>query len=325
MLAAVSAEKINRLLRLITLLHSGQAGSPQDLADMLGVTRRTLFRDLNLLRDAGIPHYFETGKGYRIGKSYFLPAINLTVLETLGLLVLGKTAAAQRHRPMMAAALSAINKLILAIPQQLREACGDVMAHITVNPGSQIESDRESGHYVTLQRCIDEGRSCDMTYTSPTQPDSIALRLDPYALHFAARAWYVFGRSDGHENQVRMFKLARIGTLTETHHRFSRPPRFSAESFLGKAWLMIPEGRLHRIELEFTRRVATNVAEVRWHSTQTVRKHRDGRCTVKFQVDGLKEISWWICGYAQEVKVIKPKELAEVVKRMHAEAAGRYV
>jgi len=304
------------------LLHGGQAGTPDELTAALGVTRRTLFRDLSVLKDAGIPYYFEPGKGYRIGQSYFLPAINLSVIETLGLLVLGKTAAAQRHRPMMTAALSAINKLILAIPQPLRVACGDLMSNVTVHPGGQLESDREGGSYTLIQRCIDERRSCDISYAGP-QADPVQLRMCPYALHFAARAWYVFGHSSAH-GSVRMFKLSRITAIAETNQRFKRPRHFSAEKFLGNAWQMIPEGKLERIERHFTPRVATNVCEVRWHPSQQVRRLDDGGCIATFEIDGLNEISWWVCGYADQVRVLSPPELVERVRDMHARAADGY-
>lgn len=301
------------------LLHGGQAGSPEELTATLGVTRRTLFRDLNILKEAGIPHYYEAGKGYRLTRGYFLPAINLDVIETLGLLILGKTAAAQRQRPMMSAALSAINKLILAIPEPLRIACADVMSNVTVNPGSQTHAGREDDHYRLLQACIDQCRSCEMIYGSPLAPQPLNLRFDPYALHFASRAWYVFGKSDVHQS-VRVFKLSRIHSLSETDRTFRRP-RFSAEKFMANAWQMIPEGKLQRIELEFSPMVAMNVAEVRWHPSQKTRRLADGRCLVTFNVAGLREISWWICGYADQVKVKKPRELADLVRGMHERAA----
>lgn len=319
----MSVHRINRVLRLITLLHAGQAGSPGEMAKQLGVTRRTLFRDLNMLKAAGIPHHFLEGQGYRIGKSDFLPPVNLSVLETLGLLVLGKTAAAQPRRPMMTAALSAINKLVLTMPAELREACADVVSHITVDVGGQVESDRESKCYAVLQRCIDEGRSCEMIYGSPTEATPLTCRLDPYALHFAARAWYVLGKTDLHR-EVRIFKLSRIATLRELPHRFRRPRRFRVEQKIGKAWQLIPEGKVYKVTLEFTKRVAMNVAEVRWHPTQRTRFEADGRLRVDFEIDGLREIAWWICGYADQVKVLRPPALAEQVRQMHAAAAARY-
>mgnify|MGYP002623571889 FL=1 len=319
----MSTERINRLLRLVTILHAGTAGTPEDLAAEVGVSRRTLFRDLTLLKEAGIPHYFAEGQGYRIGRSSFLPAINLNVVETLGLLVLGKSAAAQRRRPMMAAALSAINKLILSIPEQLRHACADLVSKITINPGGQVQSDREAAHYAVLQTCIDEGRACLMGYGSPMEDTPLKVVLHPYALHFAARAWYVIGRSNVH-GEVRIFKLTRISSLELLDRHFNKPTRFSIEKKIGKAWTMIPEGKVYRVELQFTPRVARNVDEVRWHPTQTSQWREDGSLVLRFEVDGLREISWWICGYADQVKVLKPKKLADLVRDMLRRGAARY-
>ena len=71
--------KIQRLLWLITLLHSGRARGVDDLMTELHVSRRTLFRDLKMLQAAGIPCYFENPTGYRIAGHFFLPPANLTV------------------------------------------------------------------------------------------------------------------------------------------------------------------------------------------------------------------------------------------------------
>lgn len=316
-------KRIHRLVRLITILHGGQAGSTDELAEAMGVSRRTLFRDLQLLKDAGIPHFHERGKGYRIGNSYYLPPINLTVMETLGLLLLGKTAAAQRHQPLMTDALSAVSKLLTSVSGPLREACSEIMENISVDPGSRVQDSNELGHYVKLQRGIDEHRVCSMAYAGPTQSTPMMCKLSPFALHFASRAWYVFGQTDIHE-EVRLFKLVRIQQLELLEESFDAPKQFSVDKKLGKAWQLIPEGKIYNVELEFSPRVATNVAEVRWHATQSVRRKKNGTCIVSFEVDGLSEIAWWICGYADHVKVLKPKSLATRVKEMLERASQQY-
>ncbi|MEM6854913.1 MAG: HTH domain-containing protein, partial [Planctomycetota bacterium] len=84
--------RVHRLIRLITLLQSQQAPSADELTLDLGISRRTLFRDLKLLEAAGVPYYHERGKGYRIQQSFFLPPIQLTVAETMGLMILAKSA-----------------------------------------------------------------------------------------------------------------------------------------------------------------------------------------------------------------------------------------
>ncbi|MEM9020658.1 MAG: WYL domain-containing protein [Planctomycetota bacterium] len=325
-------ERINRLLRLIMLLQARRPRTAQELADELGVSKRTVYRDLNTLEDAGVPcrqvdpdgrRGLANGSGYRIDKGFHLPPTSLSVAEVLGLLQLAKATGAQRDRPLHAAALSGIYKLISTVPDPVRGVCSEMMANVSVNPGAMIEGDAESRHYTTLQTCIERQRRCRVTYQPPIETEPMVMELDPYALHHANRAWYVLGRTDLHE-EVRVLKVMRIVDLQPTDQVFARPGSFSVARKLGNAWQLIPEGRLHKVELEFTRKVATNVSEVKWHLSQEHEILEDGRCVMRFEVDGLNEIAWWVCGYADQVVVRKPKKLAELVRAKHEQAAKRY-
>ena len=59
----MSISRIYRILRLITLLQSGRGYSADELAEELEVSRRTVFRDLNVLEMAHIPYYHEAPGG----------------------------------------------------------------------------------------------------------------------------------------------------------------------------------------------------------------------------------------------------------------------
>ena len=50
-------------------------------------------------------------------------------------------------------------------------------------------------------------------------------------------------------------------------------------------------------------------AEVHWHRSQQAVWHDDGSVTLSFRVKGLGEISWWLLGYGDRVKVLAPQEL----------------
>jgi proteasome accessory factor B len=67
--------------------------------------------------------------------------------------------------------------------------------------------------------------------------------------------------------------------------------------------------------------VAGNVAEVQWHPTQRVEWNEDKSAKFYVEVDGIREIAWWILGYGDQVKVVSPPAL---VKRV-AETARRVV
>ncbi|QDU71141.1 helix-turn-helix transcriptional regulator [Mucisphaera calidilacus] len=319
----MAGTRLPRLLRLITLLQSGQAQNPDQLAEELGVHRRTVFRDLDLLRKAGIPCFFDQGDGYRVAERFFLPPVNLTIPETLGLLLLGKSAEGSRDQPLGSDSVSAIRKLISAVPEPMRSACLDVMSNVTVQPSARVPGDVETRYHRILQSCIDEGRICRIRYRPARADEDLELELHPYALHFAARAWYVYGWTP-HFDDVRVFKLVRLGGVELTESYFTPPRDFKVADKIGKAWLLIPEGKVYKIELRFAPRVARNVMEVSWHPSQKQSLRRDGWATVRFEVDGLGEIAWWVCGYADQVRVIKPKKLADMVCAMHQRAAAGY-
>lgn len=305
--------RIHRLLRLITLLQSGEARSVDELIEELNVSRRTLFRDLNALKDAGIPAYHDRPKGYRIDQNFYLPPISLTVPEALGLMNLAKTAAGQRERPLMPAALSAIYKLISNVHEPIRSICAEVMSTVTVDPGRQLTENVESNYYLVLQQAISEEKSVDFTYQSPVDHDQeIRGVMHPYQLHFANHAWYVFGWTDTF-NDVRMYKLIRFNSIEPDKGKFTRPDTFDASNVIGDAWQFAPEGEIYNIELIFSPKVGTNVAEVQWHKSQQHEMQDDGSCCIQFSVDGLQEIAWWICGYADQVKIVNPPELRQLV------------
>ncbi|MFI4859996.1 MAG: helix-turn-helix transcriptional regulator [Phycisphaerales bacterium JB063] len=319
----MASERVYRLLRLITLLQSRTPWSASDLAREMGVSRRTIFRDLNALEEAGMPCHHVEGQGYRLGRSTQLPPMSLNAAEVLGLMQLIKQAGAQRSRPMHAAALSAMYKLISTAPESLRSTCAEMIANVSIRPDAEIAGEAESAYYQTLHRAIAEQRVCQLRYTSPVEGDAMELTFHPYALHHANRAWYLLGHSPMHD-EVRVLKLVRIDKLDLLKKTFTRPRGFSVAQKLGHAWRLIPEGKVHKIELRFTPRVATNVAEVRWHHSQSHEIVNDGSCVMRFEVDGLREIAWWVCGYADQVKVVKPKQLAQLVAEMHQRAAQQY-
>ena len=82
----MNVSRVHRLLRLITMLQSGRSYSAREPADELEVSRRTIFRDLKMLELARIPYYYDVDRGgYRIGRHFFLPPINLTLSEALAM------------------------------------------------------------------------------------------------------------------------------------------------------------------------------------------------------------------------------------------------
>lgn len=137
------------------------------------------------------------------------------------------------------------------------------------------------------------------------------------------RSWYVIGLCETHR-QVRTFNLDRIISVAVLEETFSKPSKFSLESYLGNAWMMIPEGKTYAVRLRFNAKVAGNVEEVIWHKTQCTQRQPDGSLIFEATIDGLTEIGWWIMGYGDQVYVEKPIELRERVAHVAEMVLSQY-
>lgn len=301
------------------IMQSGQAYSADQLASLLGVSRRTLFRDLKTLQDAGINYDHTAEHGFQLEPTVFLPPINLKVGEALGLIILAKTAESQPGQPMTQSAIEAVNKLLMLLPHPIKDVCQEMMGRMTVRQQSVGITNADTQHYVSLQQAIENRNVVRIKYHSLTEWEDIGIDIRPYHLHFYARAWYVIAYSEEHES-LRTFKLARIMELEHLKRRFAADKHFNIDDYFGKAWGMIKGDKTYRVELEFTKKVGTNVAEVQWHTTQKIKMNEDGTCRVQFEVDGIDEIMWWLLGYGDQVKVIKPKVLRDKLRKVYQNA-----
>ncbi len=315
--------RISRVMQILTTLQAGKSYAVSDLSKMFGMSRRTIFRDLKELQAIGVPfHYDARTGGYMIEPEFFLPPIDLSLQEALGLLLLAHKAREQIQLPFKNSVLWAALKIENNLPARIRQYCNTALKNISTRPCAQAPVTHSAGldkTFAQLQQAIVKKRKVNIRYHSLFEGIIINVELSPYHLLYNNRAWYVLGRSSLHKS-IRTFKLNRIRELTTTQRCFVDGEKFDVYDYLGRAWSMIPEGRIYNIKLRFLPKVANNVAEVQWHSTQKVVRNSDGSATVEFRVDGLGEITWWILGYGDQVQVLAPKTLRkkvlEVAKNM---------
>lgn len=309
----MKTSRVGRVVQLLTTLQSGENFAVNDLATMLGTSRRTVFRDLKELQTVGVPYRYNAKTGsYTIDPEFFLPPIGLNLQEALGLLLLVHKASSQMQMPFKNSTLLAALKIENNLPAKIRQYCNTTLRHISIKADPQAPVNTLDKTFTQLQQAIEKKTKVSIQYHSFFEGQILDIELCPYHLTYNNRAWYVLGFSDLHK-RVRTFKLSRIRELKATEKSFVSDEVFDANDFFGRAWSMIPEGKIYNIKLRFLPMAANKVAEVRWHSTQRVTRNSDGSATIEFRVDGLREITWWILGYGDQVEVLSPKSLRNKV------------
>lgn len=311
-----STERLRRLLRLLELLQSGQLYNAAQLAEESGVSRRTIYRDLALLQKSGLElRYDEQRQGYVLPPRTFLPPAELTFDETLALLNL---CAHQRNAetgiPFRQSARSAALKLLSNLPARLRSELENLPESIIVRQDAHNPLTGAGGDYELVLSAFRERRQVQLRYQSLFERREIETVLKPYCIFFERRSWYAIGRSSLHRS-IRTFNIGRIVRAELLDSRYRVPRWFNLDTHLGHAWRFMRGKRRHRVAVRFSKLVAQNVAEVRWHKTQQVLWNDDGTILFRASVDGLDEILWWILGYGDQAEVLAPDELREDLKR----------
>src|SRR6185295_196478 len=103
-----------RLFALADLLRARRTGiTAEELAERFDVAVRTIYRDLETLRDAALPVNAERGRGggYSLDRAYTLPPLNLTPREAALLVTLGRWATELRLLPFVDTLQRALDKI----------------------------------------------------------------------------------------------------------------------------------------------------------------------------------------------------------------------
>lgn len=308
--------RINRVIQILTTLQAGESYTVTDLSEMFGTSRRTIFRDLKELQAIGVSYHFDKKTGsYTLEPGFFLPPADLNLQEAMSLFLLTYKLSNQIQLPFKKAALLAALKIKSNLPMQIRKYCSNALRNISTKTDVQIQAHKNTQFdriFIQLQEAIEQKRKVNICYYPFFESEAINIKLCPYRLFYNSQKWHVLGRSS-RDKSIRTYELNCIKELKITDESYPGNEDFDVSEYLGRAWSMVPEGQIYHVKLHFLPKVANNVAEIKWHKTQKVTRNVDGSAVVEFRVDGLNEITWWILGYGDQVRVLAPKALRERV------------
>lgn len=316
---------ITRQVRLLLTLAVGGPHSVKSLMAATGASRRTLFRDLDVLRDAGVAlEYDRRHDGYTLADALRFAPGQLSTTEVVSLVALAEQVGDDRHVPFFSPAGDAARKLQSRLDAPEKAQLADLASAITLVPNGVADLDTKQREFEQLLAARRDRQVLRMSYASLTEWEEISTKLRPYQLIYSRHSWYVVGRSSQHR-EVRMFKLSRIKSLEPTDEEFTMPRGFSVKRYLGNAWRIVPEpGKDLAVVVRFSPLVATNVAEVQWHPTQRLEPQPDGSLLFHATVAGVNEISWWILGYGDQAEVLKPSRLRNLIAERARSMARLY-
>jgi predicted DNA-binding transcriptional regulator YafY len=208
--------RAERLMELADALRARHTTTVSALAEELGVSRRTVLRDLAALRARGLPITGEAGPGggIRLEGDRGLAAVHLSLAEIVAIWLGARLARAASDLPWGESATSGMAKLLASLPdakaRALRSLCRRVIVGQPASPAIRESVGATSPELLRIfEEAFSAGVGLAFHYTDRAGKRTVR-RVEPHGLLVEPPVWYVLAR-DLETSQSRTFRMDRIG------------------------------------------------------------------------------------------------------------------
>jgi predicted DNA-binding transcriptional regulator YafY len=286
--------RIDRLFGLIVLLQARRRVRAEEMATSFEVSRRTIYRDMQALSEAGVPIVSLPGIGYELAEGYFLPPLVFTVAEATALSLGARLLADQAAGRMAAGATGALAKIVACLTPETRAEM-ERMAETIGFLVPRWRFDLDDPRLVVIQRAIQARRVLRLRYRAYLHGEETTRAVEPSRLTYSDGVWYLHAYCRLREG-TRQFRLGRIEALEETPETF--------ESRDVPAAPPVPPAALVRVRVP--RQLARWVRERQHYGFSGEEASDADSVVMTYRVDAVSELLPWLRGWGPAVEVLTP-------------------
>lgn len=309
-----------RLLRLVEELQGRGRVTAAELAGRLGVSERTVRRDLTRLQDLDLVVEAWPGRtgGLSLAAGTLLPALRFTDDELLALvLALGRSAEAGGGDTLERAAASALRRLDAVLSPETRARVMALSGAVSSgSPAPEYLVPAPIEYVIRLAEAVHDTRRVQLSYDS--RGEVTRRQVDPYGLARIG-AWYLVGYCHLRQDQ-RTFRLDRMREVRLTDGSFERPEGFDAFKAVAEAIAMAPghgevvcTAWLDTDIQSASRMVPLNYVVLEPHDTGV-------RLVTRTRPDDLERIVIYLLRLPCRVRIEGPPDLVEAGRRVAVRA-----
>lgn len=303
---------------LLRLLGSRKRGyTLQELATEAAVSQKTIRRDLQALRQIGLPLEEITGdygrKNWRISETAWQPPLTITLTEVASLSLAKRFLEPWVGTLFWDGTQSFFAKLrgLLSEPAQGYLDKLSLILHQTT-PGLSSYGDKAE-IIDTLMIAVEDRRLTSISYQSLKATEPVSYEIHPYGLVFHLGALYLIAFSVGHA-EIRHFKVDRVDSAEALELRFPKPEDFNLTDHLAGSFGIFRGGQGEvRVKVKFSATARKYLEEKKWHASQILKPQRDGGVIAEYQLTGTDEIRGWILSFGRHAEVLDPAELRQKI------------
>lgn len=304
-----------RMKMILMLQESNKRVTVDELAEMFGVSRRTIFRDFNVLSEINVPVTWDEYSGYGILDGYKIPPLMFTSKELATIMVGLNFVKSQVDRTLVEDAKGVELKIKNTLPDKLKEYMNSLDDRTIVDPFLHFAFEKkEGGNWYLVTSAISQKKRLSFIYENKSDGKRSDRIIDPYLLVFYRDHWNVIGFSHKRD-AIRNFVLDRMENLKIMDQKFKQNQEIDAEALIFGS-------------NESGQKIDVNVhsdAERAFRANLPTKIFKENRILPKkinftFRFDNLNYLNEWLLQFGDKVEVNKPKglkiEREKLLKRM---------
>ncbi|MEV6280841.1 WYL domain-containing protein [Nocardia sp. NPDC051832] len=308
-----------RLLKLLALLQTHRDWTGTELSERLGVTGRTVRRDVERLRELGYPVHASQGTaGYRLGAGAALPPLLLDDEEAVAVAVSLRSASDGSVAGIEEAAVRALSKLEQVLPPRLRHRVRTLKG-ATVRVGAPRPTVAPDTLMAIAEAC-QRHEQLRFDYRAHGGASSIR-KAEPHSLVHFSRHWYLVAW-DVDRGDWRTFRVDRLTPRIPTGPRFT--PRELPESDVATYLSRQLSVRTWPYQALVLLHVSAEIASARiWPGMGTVEAVDDHSCRLHVGAETPEALVWMISSSDLDFTLLTgPPELVAALRRQSARCSG---
>lgn len=307
-----------RLLRLLSLLQARPEWTGPELAERMGVTTRTVRRDVDKLRGLDYPVEVDLGPGggYRLGAGAALPPLLLDDDEAVAVAVTLRTAAGSGVAGTGETALAALVKLERILPARLRQR---ITAMPVAMVAPRVAASVDPSVLAAVGAACRDRRVLEIDYTA-RDGTATRRRIEPIHLVAWGRRWYLVAWDRDRED----WRTLRVDRLTPRLAPDGLPtgPRFAPREVPGGDPATFVADRVADVRpFRCVVRVEAPAEQVRatiWTDQVRVEELGRGACRVRLAADDARSAALILTGLDAEFTVEGPDALVDELRGIAA-------
>jgi predicted DNA-binding transcriptional regulator YafY len=220
--------RADRLLALMLLLQTRGKMTAKTLAAELGVSRRTILRDVDALALSGVPIYSEGGYGGGIAldEGYRTTLTGLHTPEVRTLFITSNASILQ-DIGLDEAADRLLLKLLAALPASHHSTVEHIRQRLLIDSAWWWQDTQNPPFWDDLQQAVYEDRMIEATYER-YEGEIVERVLEPYSLVNKSSLWYLVALRDG---EFRTYRVARFHQVRLLDQPFARQQDFDLQTY----------------------------------------------------------------------------------------------